>query len=78
MKVFSRPDVAEVMQRFTLLRVDLSHEDEDPALGAIKRKYGADTLPAIRIVSPDGRDRRQDRHVHPARRSSSRLLAPAR
>src|SRR6185312_10307170 len=32
-KVFSRPEVAEAMQRFTLLRVDLSREDDDPALG---------------------------------------------
>ena len=53
-RVFSRPDVAEAMQRFTLLRVDLSREDEDPALGQLKSKYGAETLPAIRIVSPDG------------------------
>ena len=40
--------------RFTLLRVDLSQENDDPALGAIKQKYDAETLPAIRIVSPDG------------------------
>ena len=53
-KVFSHPDVAGEMQKLTLLRVDLTREDEDPALGAIKRKYGADTLPAIRIVAPDG------------------------
>jgi hypothetical protein len=52
--VFSRPEVATAMQRFTLLRVDVSREDEDPALGAIKHKYGADTLPAIRILSSDG------------------------
>jgi thioredoxin:protein disulfide reductase len=53
-RVFSRPDVAAAMQHFTLLRVDVSREDEDPALGAIKRKYGADTLPAIRILSSNG------------------------
>lgn len=53
-KVFSRPDVAEAMSRFTLLRVDLTHEDDDPALPALKKKYGADTLPAIRLVAPDG------------------------
>jgi len=53
-KVFSRPDVAQAMQRFTLLRVDLSREDDDPALGALKRKYGADTLPAIRLLSREG------------------------
>jgi thioredoxin:protein disulfide reductase len=53
-KVFSRPEVAEAMQRYTLLRVDLTHEDDEPALGAVKKKYGADTLPAIRLVRPDG------------------------
>ena len=54
LKVFSRPEVAAQMQRFTLLRVDLTHEDDEPALGAVKKKYGADTLPAIRLVAPDG------------------------
>jgi thiol:disulfide interchange protein len=53
-RVFSRPEVAEAMRGFTLLRVDLSHEDEDPKLGELKRKYATDTLPAIRIVSPSG------------------------
>jgi thiol:disulfide interchange protein DsbD len=53
-KVFSRPEVATAMQRFTLLRVDVTHEDDEPSLGAIKQKYGAVTLPAIRVVSPDG------------------------
>jgi thioredoxin:protein disulfide reductase len=53
-KVFSRPEVAQAMQRFTLLRVDLSREDDDPSLGLLKHKYGADTLPAIRILSREG------------------------
>jgi thiol:disulfide interchange protein DsbD len=53
-QVFSKREVAEVMREFTLLRVDLSHEDDDPKLGEIKRKYGTETLPAIRIVSPAG------------------------
>src|SRR5665213_3554588 len=53
-KVFSRPDVAQAMGRFTLLRLDVSQADDVPALGALKRKYGADTLPAIRLVSPAG------------------------
>jgi len=52
LQVFSRPEVAREMSRFTLLRVDLSEEDD--ALAAVKRKYGAETLPAIRIVSPAG------------------------
>jgi thiol:disulfide interchange protein DsbD len=53
-KVFSRPEVAEEMRKLTLLRVDLTHEDEDQKLTAVKQKYGADTLPAIRVVAPDG------------------------
>jgi thiol:disulfide interchange protein DsbD len=53
-KVFSRPEVAEALQRYTLLRVDLTHEDDEPMLGAVKKKYAADTLPAIRLVGPDG------------------------
>ena len=55
LKVFSDPDVAAEMQGFTLLKVDLTREDDDPALGSIKRKYGADTLPAIRLVALDGK-----------------------
>jgi thioredoxin:protein disulfide reductase len=54
LKVFSRPEVVRAMQRFTLLRVDVTREDDDPSLGDIKRKYGADTLPAIRVVTADG------------------------
>ena len=54
LKVFSNPQVAAEMQTFTLLRVDLTREDDDPALGVIKQKYGADTLPAIRLLSPEG------------------------
>jgi len=53
-RVFSRPEVAEAMGRFTLLRLDVSQADDVPALGALKRKYGADTLPAIRVVSSAG------------------------
>jgi thiol:disulfide interchange protein DsbD len=53
-KVFSRPDVEAEMRRFTLLRVDLSKGDDEPPLSTIKKKYAADTLPAVRVVSPDG------------------------
>jgi thiol:disulfide interchange protein DsbD len=52
LQVFSRPEVAAEMNRFTLLRVDLSEETDE--LAAIKRKYETETLPAIRIVSPSG------------------------
>jgi thiol:disulfide interchange protein DsbD len=54
-QVFSHPDVASELQNFTLLRVDLSHEDENEALAAIKQKYGVENIPAVRVVRPDGR-----------------------
>ena len=42
-KVFSRPEVAEVMRGYTLLRVDLSHEDDDPtarrAQAKVRHRY---------------------------------------
>ena len=54
-KVFGRPDVAPTLAEFVLLRVDLSRENEDDSLAAIKAKYHVDTLPAIRVATPDGR-----------------------
>jgi thiol:disulfide interchange protein DsbD len=54
-QVFSHPDVVNELGAFTLLRVDLTREDDDPSLAAVKTKYGVNTLPAVRIVSPQGR-----------------------
>jgi thiol:disulfide interchange protein DsbD len=54
-KVFSHPDVVNELGAFTLLRVDLTREDDDPSLAGIKAKYGVNTLPAVRIVSSRGR-----------------------
>jgi thiol:disulfide interchange protein DsbD len=53
-QVFSHPDVVSELSAFTLLRVDLTREDEDPALATVKSKYGVNTLPAVRVVSPEG------------------------
>jgi thioredoxin:protein disulfide reductase len=53
-KVFGRPDVAPTLADFILLRIDLSRENEDDSLGAVKAKYQVDTLPAIRFAKPDG------------------------
>ncbi len=53
-KVFGHPDVAPALADFVLLRIDLSRESEDESLAPIKAKYHVDTLPAIRITSPDG------------------------
>ena len=52
--VFADPTVGDELRDFTLLRVDLTREDQDASLGAVKTRYGVDTLPAIRIVSPEG------------------------
>lgn len=55
-KIFAEPRVATLMQeRFTLLKIDCTREDEDPSVGAIRERYDADTLPAVRVVSPDGK-----------------------
>jgi thiol:disulfide interchange protein DsbD len=53
-QVFSHPDVGAELQKFTLLKIDLTREDDDPSLAAIKAKYGVNTLPAVRIVAPSG------------------------
>jgi thiol:disulfide interchange protein DsbD len=54
-KVFAHPDVARAFQDFTLLKIDLSREAEDEALGLLREKYGVETLPAVRVVSPAGK-----------------------
>jgi thiol:disulfide interchange protein DsbD len=54
-KVFGRPDVAPALADFVLLRVDLSRENDDDSLAPIKAKYQVETLPAVRIATPDGR-----------------------
>jgi thiol:disulfide interchange protein DsbD len=53
-QVFSHPDVVTKLAAFTLLRVDLTREDDDPALAAVKAKYEVNTLPAVRVLSPEG------------------------
>ena len=54
-KVFGRPDVAPTLADFVLLRIDLSRESDDDSLAPIKAKYHVDTLPAVRLATPDGR-----------------------
>lgn len=54
-KVFGRPEVAPTLAEFVLLRIDLTREDEDPSLPALKDKYHVETLPAVRFATADGR-----------------------
>jgi thioredoxin:protein disulfide reductase len=54
-RVFSEPRVADALKGFVLLKVDLTREDEDEALPPLKVRYGVRTLPAVRVLSSDGR-----------------------
>jgi len=55
LKVFANPAVADELQKnFVLLKVDLTHEDDDPQASVMKAKYGVSTLPAVRIASAAG------------------------
>ena len=54
-KVFGRPEVAPTLAEFVLLRIDLSRENDDASLAAVKAKYRVDTLPAVRIATAEGR-----------------------
>jgi thioredoxin:protein disulfide reductase len=54
-QVFSNPQVATELAKFTLLKVDLSNEDADVGLTRLREKYGVATLPAVRVVTPAGK-----------------------
>jgi thiol:disulfide interchange protein DsbD len=53
-RVFAHPEVAAVLQDFVLVKIDVTREDEDDRLPAIKQRYGVDTLPAVRLLDPSG------------------------
>jgi len=65
------------MNRFTLLRVDMSGANDEPALGEISRRYDAETLPAVRVVSAEGKilSKIVDGELLPADRFRERLVA---
>jgi thiol:disulfide interchange protein DsbD len=52
--VFSRPEVAAVLEDFVLVKIDVTREDEDDALPELKQRYGVATLPAVRLLNPAG------------------------
>ena len=52
--VFTNPKVVEELKNFVLFKVDLTNEDDNPALGVLKGKYRVETLPAIRVARADG------------------------
>ena len=52
--VFARPEVAALLMDFVLVKIDLTREDQDDALPALKDRYGVATLPAVRFLAPGG------------------------
>ena len=53
--VFAHPEVTAAFKDFTLLKIDLSNEADDESLTQLREKYGVETLPAVRVVSPAGK-----------------------
>src|SRR5262249_55306833 len=46
LKTFDHEEVAKELQRFTLVKVDMTNDD-DPETAAVKQRYGAATLPTV-------------------------------
>ena len=64
-KTFSRAEVARALGRFTLVKVNCT-TDDDPAVAAAKKRWGADTLPTLVLLDADGKvARRIDHFVQP-------------
>ena len=64
-KTFSRAEVARALGRFTLVKVDCT-TDDDPAVAAAKKRWGAATLPTIVLLDGNGKvARRIDHFVEP-------------
>jgi thioredoxin:protein disulfide reductase len=53
-KTFNKPDVARELGRFTLIKMDTTHDD-DPAVIDAKKRYHADTLPTVVLIDADGK-----------------------
>jgi len=65
LKTFSRAEVARALARFTLVKVNCT-TDDDPAVAAAKKRWGADTLPTLVLLDADGKVARKiDHFVQP-------------
>jgi len=65
LKTFSRAEVAHALARFTLVKVNCT-TDDDPAVAAAKKRWGADTLPTLVLLDADGKVARKiDHFVQP-------------
>ncbi len=61
LKTFSEERVARELERFTLVKVDCT-EDEDPTVLASKNRYHADTLPTLVLLDTAGKVARKIDH----------------
>jgi thiol:disulfide interchange protein DsbD len=52
--VFAQPEIAALLKDFVMVKIDLTREDQDDALPALKARYGVATLPAVRLLAPGG------------------------
>ncbi|HEX6835768.1 MAG TPA: hypothetical protein VF334_04310, partial [Polyangia bacterium] len=65
LKTFSRAEVARALAKFTLVKVNCT-TDDDPAVVAAKKRWGADTLPTLVLLDADGKvERKIDHFVKP-------------
>jgi thiol:disulfide interchange protein DsbD len=53
-KTFARPELAAELQRFQLVKMDFS-SDEDPVVNETRARYHADTLPTVVLLDSAGR-----------------------
>jgi thiol:disulfide interchange protein DsbD len=53
-KTFGKPEVADELQRFALVKMDCSNDD-DPIVNQTKDRYGASTLPTVVLLDSDGK-----------------------
>jgi thiol:disulfide interchange protein DsbD len=54
LKTFSRPDVAKELQRFKLVKVNCT-TDDDPKVEDAKKRWGAATLPTVLLLDASGK-----------------------
>jgi thiol:disulfide interchange protein DsbD len=65
LKTFSHPEVARLLQQFTLVKVDCT-TDDDPAVLDAKKRYQAETLPTLALLDANGKlARKIDHFVEP-------------
>jgi thiol:disulfide interchange protein len=54
LKTFDSPEVSAELERFQLVKVDCT-SDEDPQVVATKKRYGAATLPTVVLIDSSGK-----------------------